>query len=185
MEIKELKIPEQKPAEVKPVPIMQQAEPTLKDKVDALWQDATQVIKKKELKLPRRAKVRKRKAKKGWVGIVKIDENNVARGEKVLLRDSSFITKSDGLFHATEGKEMLWWDGKFPVFIQEAKKVNPKNITFNEGKNETYGQKYIMAKMLAEAIKPKRGGWNIILILIAIGAGIFLLSKLGLFGGGG
>jgi len=152
-------------------------EPSLAQKVDTLWNDANNVIKRKPLKLPRRAKVKKRRAKKGWIGVVKIDENNNASGEKVLLRDSAFKTR-DELIHATNGSEIIMWDGKFPLVIQEAKKVNPKNFHFNEGENETYGQPYIRAKMLQEAIKPKRGGMGIILWFIGIGVAIFLIYKL-------
>lgn len=166
----------------KPIEVPKPSEPTVQEKIDALWYNEENVIKKKELKLPWGAKVRGRKAKKGWVGIIKVDENNVMNGEKVLLRDASYITKSDGITHATDGSEMLMWQGKFPVFIQESKKNNPKNFRFNEGGNETYGQRYIRAKMLSEAIKAKQGGMGIILILLAIGAGIFLISKTGIFG---
>lgn len=156
-------------------------DPKMADKVDLLWNDAINIIKRKPLKIMRKAKVTKRKAKKGWVGILKVDENGNISGEKVQLRDSAFMTR-DKLFHATDGREMLMYDGKFPCFIQEAKKDNPKKFLFNEGKNETYGQPYIMAKMLLESVKPKRGGMGIVLILLAVGAGIFLINK---FMGGG
>lgn len=161
--------------------IVDDIEPSLSDKVNTLWNDANNVVKRKPLKLPRKAKIRKRKLKKGWVGILYVDENNNMKGEKVLLRDSAFKTR-DSLVHATEGKEMLMWDGKFPLFIQESKKINPRNFKFNEGGNETYGQPYIRSKMLLEAVKPKKGAMNIILILIAIGVGIFLINKF--FSGG-
>jgi hypothetical protein len=160
-----------------------QTEPSLAEKVDALWSDANNIVKKRELKLPRKAKVKKRKAKKGWVGIIKIDENNNISGEKVQLRDATYKTR-DGIIHATDGKEMLMWNGKFPVFIQEAKKNNPKLFKFNEGENQNYGQPYIRAKMLQEAIKPKKAGMSIIIWLLAAGVVIFLISKSGLFGGG-
>ena len=158
------------------VPKPSEIEPTLSDKVNALWDDANNVIKRRPLKLPRRAKVNKRKAKKGWVGIVRVDENMNASGEKVLLRDSSFLGR-DKLAHATDGKEMLMWDGKFPVFVQESKRNNPKNFRFNQGENETYGQAYIRAKMLLEAVKQKGAGMGIILWIVGIGAAIFLINK--------
>lgn len=173
--------PEKPIQEKKEVSELPKSEPSLADKVEALWNDANNVIKRKTLKIPRKAKVRKRKAKKGYVGVLYVDENNNVKGEKVLLRDSAFQTR-DKLFHSTDGKEMLMWEGKFPVFIQEAKKINPKNFKFNEGNNETYGQPYIMAKMILEAVKPKRGAINILLILAAIGVGIFLINKF--FSGG-
>ena len=163
------------------IPERENKEPTMQEKVDTLFYENENIIKRKELRIPRKAKVKGRKAKKGWVGILRVSENGVISGEKVLLEDSSYVM-ADKLVHATEGKEKLMWEGKFPVYIQEAKKNNPKLVSWNEGDNETYGQPYIRAKMLQEAIKPKSGGVKIILILLAVGAGIFLVSKL--FSGG-
>ena len=156
---------------------VKEKEPSLVDKVDALWNDANNIIKKKDIKMPRRAKVRKRKAKKGWIGVMRIDENNNATFEKSQLRDSSFTTR-DKLIHATNGREILWFQGKFPFVVQEAKRNNPKRFTFNEGENETYGQEYIMAKMLKEAIKGNKGNMSILLWILVIGAVGFGILKL-------
>ena len=153
----------------------------LAKKVDILWNEDMNVLKRKELKIPRKARVRKRKAKKGWIGVMRIDENNNATFEKVQLKDSSYKTR-DGIFHSTDGREILNWQGKFPFVVQEAKRNNPKNFKFNEKENETYGQEYIMAKMLKEAIKGNKGSVSIIVWILAIGAGIFLINKL--IGGG-
>ena len=165
-----------------PKPIKE--EPNLTQKVESLWLQANNIVKKDpEMKIPRKMKVTKRKLRKGYMGVQLIHENGNTSFEKCQLVDSTFKTR-DGVLHTTDGREILMWNGKFPYVVQEAKKINPKNFKFNEGANEVYGQHYIRAKMLQEAIKPKQGGMGIILILLAIGAGIFFLSKIGLFGGG-
>jgi hypothetical protein len=141
----------------------------LKDNIDT--------SKLKSLKIPRKAKVRKSKAKKGWVGILKINENGIILAEKVKIEDSAFTTK-DGIYHASDGREKIMWGSRgkmFPVFFQMANRINP--INFSQEINETYGQKYIMAKMLKDTIKVKKGfnGGIIIWIIVAIGA--FFLAK--------
>ncbi len=139
-------------------------------------------IKKKILKLPRKAKVKKRKLRKGWIGVLKIDENGNISPEKVQIHGSAFDLNRE-TFHATDGREILFWQGKFPVIIQRTWKKNPLNVRLKIGeKNETYGQKPIMAKMIGDAIKPKKNAGGI-LIWIAILVGAYIGYTL-LFGGG-
>ena len=73
-------------------------------------------IKKRKLKIPRRAKIRRGKLKKGWIGIIKIDENGNLSGEKQKLEDSTIRLK-DKTYHALDGSEIGLWEGKFPVAI--------------------------------------------------------------------
>ncbi len=139
-------------------------------------------IKKKILKLPRKAKVKKRKLKKGWVGILKIDENGNISGEKVQIHGSAFDLNRE-TFHATDGRELLHWQGKFPVFLQRTWKKNPLNVRLQDGeKNETYGQKPIMAKMIGDAIKPKKSAGGIIVWILGVVAAYIGYTVL--FGGG-
>ena len=152
-------------------------EKSLKEKVDVIFSQLEPAGEKKsknrKMKLPRKAKVRKSKAKKGYVGIVRIDENRNITGEKIKIEDSAFGLKG-GTNHATDASEICFWEGKYPVLFQETKSINP--IKFNQGKNETYGQKYIMAKMLKDAIKIKSKGGGLI-IWIVVGGAIFLVAK--------
>ena len=133
-------------------------------------------VKKKKIKLPNRAKVKRGKIKKGWVSILRIDENGNISGEKQRINGSVYELK-DGNLHSTDGSEILFWEGKFPVMIQESKSLNP--VKFNSGENQTYGQKYVKARMLADTIKVKKGfnGGIIIWIVVAI-AGFFLAKYL-------
>lgn len=145
---------------------------SLNDKINILFQEKIEAdpIKTKKLKLPRKARVKKGKIKKNYLGILKIDENGNISGEKVQIEDSSYRLK-EGSYHATNGEEILLWEGKFPVVVQSVKKVNP--INFYTGGNEIYGQKYIMARMLKDAIKMKNKAGNIILWVVLIAGGLF------------
>lgn len=127
-------------------------------------------IKSRELKLPRRAKVRRGKLKKGWMGILKIDENGNISGEKVKISGGAFKDK-EGYYHSTDSSEIFFWGGKFPILIQPTWKKNPILLRPDKEENETYGQKQIMAKMILDVIKPKRSmGGIIIWVLVIVGA---------------
>ncbi|GBE19358.1 MAG TPA: hypothetical protein ENG87_05815 [Candidatus Pacearchaeota archaeon] len=143
----------------------------LKEKVDELyfaWEDA----KKKKIKIPRKAKVRKRKKRKGWIGVLKIDENGNISGEKQKMSGFVYRTK-DGYYHTSDGQEILFWMGKFPVVIQPSWKLNPLNLRKGVEKNETYGQPYVMARMLNDQIPRKKQSGSIIIWIIIIGAILF------------
>ncbi len=139
-------------------------------------------IKTKILKLPRKAKVKKRKLRKGWIGVLKIDENGNISATKVRIHGSAFDLNKE-TFHATDGREILFWQGKFPVIIQRTWKKNPLNVRLKDNeKNETYGQKPIMAKMIGDSIKNKKNAGGILIwILVAVGA---YIGYTVLFGGG-
>ena len=147
---------------------------SMKDKVDKLYDLVkSEPSNTKKLKILRKAKVRGRKAKKGWMGILKVDENGNIVGEKQRIDDSVFVT-SDGKYHATRhGEEVLMWDGKFPVLIQQSWKETPVNLRKGEfSKDETYGQKYIMARMLNDTIKVKNKMGGSIILWIILGVGV-------------
>jgi len=155
---------------------------SLKKKVDTIFEKLNPEYpkkKSKKIKIPRKARVRKGKAKRGWIGILRVDENNVITGERQKIEDSAFTLKG-GTVHATNGQEVLFWNGKYPVIVQETKSRNPKK--FNDGDNQTYGQKYILAKMLKDAIKVKTNSGSIIIWILIIGGLVFGAQYL--FGGG-
>ncbi len=144
---------------------------SLVDKVNELYKEKEEEKKPntKKIKIPRKAKVKKRKLKKGFIGVLKIDENGNLSGEKQKIEGSAF-RDSVGLFHATNGQEILFWEGKFPIVIQQTWKKNPVDLR-KDAKNETYGQQYIMAMMLGHAIKLKKKAGGLILWII-IGAAV-------------
>jgi len=154
----------------------------LKEKIDLLFQqlnpEQTKKEKTKKLKIPRKAKVKKRKLKKGWLGILKVDENGNISAEKQRIFDSTFKLK-DGTYHSTDGREILFWQGKFPVIIQPSWKKNPIQIRKEQELNETYGQKYIRARMLSDTIKVKSGvGGKAIIWIIGIAIAAYIGYKL-------
>jgi len=151
-------------------------EPSLKEKVDVIY-DAFKDANKKNIKIPRKARVKKSKLKKGFVGVIYIDENGNVWGEKEKVEGSSFKESKAIRYHATDGREILFWEGKFPIIIQPTWKKNPLNVRKDVDDNETYGQKYIMARMLADVIKiKKKGGLSLALIIALIVGGYFLYT---------
>ena len=152
----------------------------LKEKVDMLYnaleEQKISEIKTKKIKIPRKAKAKKSKIKKGWIGVLKIDENGHISGEKQKVEGFT-VTLKDGTYHASDGREILFWEGKFPVIIQPTWKENPLKIRKEEGeKNETYGQKYIKAKILRDTITVKKPKPNILIWLLVAGAALFAIN---------
>lgn len=157
----------------------QQNEMPLLEEVKMLRNYREENLTKKPIKIPRKAKVRKSKLKKGWIGIIKVDENGNLSGEKQKLEDSTIRLK-EKTYHAVKGDEIGMWEGKYPVIIQKTWKKNPVTIKrIEEEKNETHGQKYIMARMIGDTIKVKAaaGGKAILYLVLAgaIGYGAYML----------
>lgn len=119
----------------------------------------------------------KRRLKMGYVIIVVVNENGSVVFKKEPIVDS--VIKIDETYHVVYKENLLVYKNK-PFVILFKNKLH----VFNPDKqiNETYGQKYVLARMLNEAIKPKNkigamGGW-ILLLLIAGGVAYYF------FGGG-
>ena len=134
---------------------------------------------KKPMKIPRKAKVSRSKLKKGWIGIIKIEENGNISGEKQKLEDSTIRLK-DKTYHAVKGEEIGMWDGKYPCVVLQTWKKNPICLKRRAVEpNETHGQKYIMARMIGDTIKVKAAaagkGLLYLLIAAAVGYGGYML----------
>jgi hypothetical protein len=164
---------------------------SLKEKIDKIYSNLEvsdkKEVKKVKLKIPRRAKVSKSRLKKGYVGLLFVNPNKVIKGEKVKLESGTYETK-DGNYHYTDGHEIVWWEGKYPLLWQRYDKTNPTNLVPKEGdKNEIYGQEQIKLRMKSDLIKDKGkgGGMSIIIIIAVLIGGYFLLKMLfpKLFGG--
>jgi len=148
---------------------------SLKEKIDKLYEKFEE-NEKKEFKVGRKGKLSKGKLKKGFSIIMRIDDNGNIEFEKQQMKDSTYRL-STGEYHSAKPEDILYYKGK-PLIIQPVKKINPYNPL--EGKNETYGQKYIMARMLSDVIKVKgaKANWIIWIIIIgAIGLGINYIIK--------
>ena len=146
---------------------------TLIDRLNSIEEKLNQEPRErpKKMRIPKGAKVSKGMLRKGYIGIIRIDENGNLSGEKQKLDGSAFRTK-DGKYHSSDGREIGMWEGKHPVLIQPTWKLNPINIRKKDGEeNETYGQEYTMAKMLKDVIVKKSlggAGWLIWVVIIAV-----------------
>jgi hypothetical protein len=156
----------------------------LTEKVDEIYNAFHEMDKKKikKFRVPRRGRVSKRQSRNGYTTIMRIDDNGNVDFEKRPIEDSTYRLKA-GDYHTVEEKDLnLSYKGK-PFLIQATKKKNPYNPL--SGVNETYGQKYIMARMLGDAIKmvnKKKGGafiWIIVGIIVIGGAYFLLKGKTG------
>ena len=160
-------------------------EKSLTDKVNEIYGAFNEMDKKKikKFRMPRRGKVSKRQVRKGYTTIVRIDDNRNVDFEKRPIEDTTYRLKA-GDYHVTNEEDIFTYKGN-PLIFQPVKKLNPYNPL--RGENETYGQKYVMARMLGDAIKlvgKKKGGaflW-IILGVIVIGAIYFILKNKGAVG---
>lgn len=159
---------------------------SLKDKVDSLTpllkaferMDEKQKNKLiKNIKVPRKAKVKRSRMKKGWVGVLFANPNKVVKGEKTKLDGGTFKLK-DGLIRYTDGHEIAWWEGKYPFIWQRYDKMNPTNLFPKEGdKNEMYGQDEIYLRFKKDLIKEKvKGGMSILMIIGILIGGYFVLK---------
>jgi len=136
---------------------------SMKEEVDYLMKKS-QTVKKKRFGLPRKGRLSKSKMKKGYVTVMRIDDNRNVDFEKQKIMDSTYRLSTKE-YHVTNEQDILSYKGK-PLIIQPTKKINPYNPL--KGKNETYGQKYIMARMLSDTIKVVAKGAKGIMTIIGI-----------------
>lgn len=149
-----------------------------KSKIDRIEEKLDQMIesngkKQKKFKLPMKAKVSKKKLKEGYVTVEVINENKEVDFKKYPIIDGTI--KMGDTFHAVKESDIFLYKGK-PFLHQAKTKINPYNPL--HGKHETYGQKYIMARMKSDFIKTKRNiGWGMTIFGLVI-AGIVIYSLL-------
>ena len=130
--------------------------------------------KTKEIKLPRKARVSKRKVAKGGITVAVVRDNKNVDFLKTELINGTYKIDND-TFHFTDDDSIYLWKGN-PIIFQPKKRNNPVNML--KGNNETYGQKVIMSRMITDTIKSKKDfamGW--IIWLVVIGVGAYLLLK--------
>ena len=126
--------------------------------------DAGNIKKPKKMKLPAKGKVSNLKMKKGYVTVIEIGENKNLDFRREPIVDGTI--KLDDTFHAINSEDVFLYKGK-PAIIQCKNKLNPYNPL--KGKHETYGQKYVMARMEGDKLTLKKKiGWGISIGLIAI-----------------
>ena len=133
-------------------------EPTLKDELKKLNELIAEggLRKVKKFKIPMKGRVSKKKMREGYATIMVVEENKNVDFVKEPIIDSTIKLKDT--FHALNSDDLLFYKGK-PLLIQAKGKINPFNPLI--GNNETYGQKYIMARMEGDKIITKKSlGWG-------------------------
>jgi len=150
-------------------------EKNLVEKVEEIYENLNSPNKKdrkKAMKIMRKAKVSRSKLKKGYIGVIKIEENGNASGEKSKIENFVYKLKK-GDYHVSDGGEKLWWNGKHPFLIQPTWKLSPLDLRKKpEEKNETQGQKLVLATMKKDLITKKGTGNSIIWIVLLIVAAV-------------
>lgn len=126
-----------------------------------------QTKKPKKFKLPLKARVTKGKLKNGYITIATIHENKAVDFVREPVIDGTI--KLDDTIHSIDAMDIFNYKGR-PLIFQAKNKLNPYNPL--SGINETYGQKYVMARMEGDKIigKKKVGlGMSIgVLIIVAV-----------------
>lgn len=150
---------------------------SLKKEVESLKEEVeSQKKKPKKFRLPGRGKVSKGQVKKGYLTILVVNENGAVDFRKEPLKDSTVkIRDNENLtFHAVNPEDVLSYNGK-PFVIIPRNKKNPYNPS--KGDNQTYGDKYILARMESEglSLKKKLGGLGMSIAGLVVG-GIILYS---------
>jgi len=163
--------------------IEEQKQTSIRDEIKELKDLVSDTTKKKSkgikpFRLPLKARVNKAKLSKGYVTVVKIEDNTGIDFIKEPIIDGT-IKLDDDTFHAVEEFDIFNYKGK-PLIFQPKSKLNPYNPL--KGSHETYGQKYIMARMEGDKItgKKKISGLGMSIGALIIG-GIILYA---LFTGG-
>jgi len=140
--------------------------------------------KTKPFRIPWGARVGNNKLKKGYITIAIIQDNMSVNFKKEPIIDGTIKLHDTydtyDTYHAVEDFDIFNYKGK-PFIFQAKSKLNPYNPL--KGDHETYGQKYIMARMEGERIIAKRQiGWGMSIgLLIIVGVVIYALIT----GGGG
>ena len=133
---------------------MEEREPTLKEKIDELYYGNQKKIKK--FKIPLKSRIGKKKMKDGYVTIVKIEDNKNIDFTREPIVDGTI--KMVDSFHAINSDDVFFYKNK-PIIFQPKRKLNPYNPL--AGDHQTYGQKYIMARMKSDSIISKsKMGWG-------------------------
>jgi len=130
---------------------------TLKERIESL-EGKKGNGKKRKFFIPFKAKVGNKSMRDGYVSVVVVEDNHNIDFRKEKIIDGTI--KLDDSFHAIKSKNIFFYKGK-PFIFQPKRKQNPYNPL--AGKHETYGDKYILARMEGDKIVGKKRsiGWGV------------------------
>ena len=153
---------------------------TIKERLASLEELEIEKRSSKKFKLPFKAKLNKKKLKDGYVTIVTINDNkNIDFTRERIIDGTIKMPTKDLSFHAIDSKDIYFYKGK-PIIFQPKRALNPYNPL--ETAHETYGQKYVMARMEGDKIALKKSfGMGIGIVVIIVIA----IIAYAIFGGGG
>jgi len=134
--------------------------------------------KSKSFKLPLKARLSKYKLKNGYVIVQVLNENKSVEFRKEPIIDGTI--RLDDTYHAVTDLDIFFYKNK-PFIMQPKSKNNPANpFRPLDGQKETYGQKYIMARMFSDEIKANKrkiSGMAIIILIVAAIVGFYFISR--------
>ena len=152
----------------------------LADRIDTLEQISKEVkdllaeSKKKKFNLWTKGLLGKAKLRRGYCIILVVNENGSCVFKKEPIVEG--VVKVEDTFHAIDKDSIFTYKNK-PFLIIAKNRVNPYNPLKEPA--ETHGDRYILARMLNEALKNKKsigaiGWWILILAIGGIVAYYFL-----------
>lgn len=138
--------------------------------------------KKKPFKLPFKARVSKGRIRNGYVIVQVITDNKNIDFVKEPIVNGTI--KLEDTYHAVDDLDIFYYKGKPLVHLPKKRLTSYNPMTLQkplDGSNETYGQRYVMARMESDKITGKKK--------FGLGIGIGVLVILGVlayafFGGG-
>lgn len=110
--------------------------------------------KEKKFKLPWRAKIGNRKAQKGWVGVIKINENGVITPSKQQIQNQCIMI--DDVPRLATGEHVLKWKigmKTYPVIIQPSWSVEPLTVKSMFKESTENGTNKVGLRILLEGMK--------------------------------
>ena len=130
---------------------------SLKERIERL-EDEGRGSDRKPFRVPFRGRVGRMKVRQGYITVVVIHDNKNIEFTKEKIVDGTIKLPKDNTYHAIDSNDVFFYKNK-PMIILAKNKLNPYNPL--KGEHETYGQKYIMARMEGDKISLKKSlGWG-------------------------
>ena len=158
------------------------SELSLAQKVDKIYNSVSDGKEKKEekkfFKFPRRAKVSKAKARKGWTGVIMLRNNRQMDFMRVPTDEQT--TMIEGTPRIATAEDVFYYKGK-PVVVYPEWSAKPLSITehYDQTRREKYnsvGYKLLLNKMKKEVIMTSKA-----ISGLAIFIGVIVLAAIGYF----
>lgn len=144
----------------------------VRDLREALETGGKKKKKHKKFRIPFSARVGKVKLRQGYLTVMIVNENKNVEFRREPVVDGTINLGES--FHSVDENDLFFYKGK-PMIIQPRHRINPYNPI--DPRKETYGHKWIMARMRTDVIKKKGafgvGGMVIFGLIIAAIVGYY------------